>query len=893
MTVAPPVLANIPASLKTLPQWVCWRLEEVNGRKTKVPYAPKAGGKASSTDPATWSSFEDATTAFEHGGYAGVGFVFAANEIVGVDLDHCLKDGVLHPDAEHIVKTLNSFTEVSPSGDGLHVILLGKKPTASCAKPDMPWGGECAIYEKSRFFVVTGQVYGGYPGDLQRRQTELEAICTRLWPAKTAVKEQAGAQNPTSPSPPAQTMPSSFTDDAILDLAKKSKSAAKFEELWGGNWNGPLARCMSHSEADLKLCCYFAFYTKDAAQIDRLFRRSGLMREKWDEGRSGGTYGSVTIEKALARVTEQYRGNGAKSRKVASGVAAPGSDEASQLLARGRSFVDELRAAPDVAKLAAAIPEFLWRLPDIYLDELKPKLAEILNGAFKVSTFDRAIKAERGTRKQQGKADASAKHTEAAAGKPCLRNYNVFQGVDSEGNIKEFIRTISITDIGKTLLGHTGDWPRRVEALLFSDEGGTVRYLEARDDLFAWTMQRLPVFWTGGQDVDGQTLVSKAEFMSHLQATTTQYVAVENMPHEPVIAGHYYAWRPPTDYQPTGEYFRRLLDFFDNAESIDDLLLIKAALMTPAWGGLPGKRPAFVIMAPDRGCGKSTLANVIGHLYGGHIELNLTDTAEDKLTSRLLTPGAMTKRVVRIDNIKECYDSAFIEGLITAPTISGHRLYYGDANRPNTLTFVLTGNALRLSRDIAERSFIIRLSKPAYRADWESEIYNFVEKYRARILVDIIAALKQPFGPISVSDRYADWVKGVLARCGGNTDVVVRMNNERRGACDEDQDEAATIMSAVDVFVAEKHSEFLAAIRARACTGEDADTSDVQRDEWTFITATEMTEVVRKALNEPLTAKAVKSRLHGHIEAGRLPRVQWKKTRTANGYMVQRNGGGR
>src|SRR6185295_2456993 len=136
-----------------------------------------------------------------------------------------------------------------------------------------------------------------------------------------------------------------------------------------------------------------------------------------------------------------------------------------------------------------------------------------------------------------------------------------------------------------------------------------------------------------------------------------------------------------------------------------------------------------------------------------HIELQLTDSAEDKLTSRLLTPSALSRRVVRIDNIKERYNSAFIEGLITAPTISGHRLYYGDANRPNTLTFLLTGNALRLSRDIAERSYIIRLSKPEYRAGWESDVFNFVSQHRQRILADIIAELQKPSESTAADDR--------------------------------------------------------------------------------------------------------------------------------------------
>src|SRR6185295_13308735 len=248
-----------------------------------------------------------------------------------------------------------------------------------------------------------------------------------------------------------------------------------------------------------------------------------------------------------------------------------------------------------------------------------------------------------------------------------------------------------------------------------------------------------------------------------------------------------------------------------------------------------------------------------------HIELQLTDSAEDKLTSRLLTPSALSRRVVRIDNIKERYNSAFIEGLITAPTISGHRLYYGDASRPNTLTFLLTGNTLRLSRDIAERSFIIRLVKPAYLPEWESKVVNFIAAHGNSILLDILAELKKPSVSFCVSDRYADWAKGVLSRCGGDTDAVLRLNQQRCNDCDEEQDDAATIMSAID-----HHIEGIAIA-----------------DEHVFITATTMTGLVNAALNEQLNSKSVKSRLEAHIQPGRLVRVQAMRTASANGYKVQ------
>lgn len=82
---------TIPAELRELPQWVCWRAERRGGKPTKVPVDPHNGGTASSTDPSTWSSFDDAVAAAERHGCNGVGFVFSKTDpYAGVDLDDCI-----------------------------------------------------------------------------------------------------------------------------------------------------------------------------------------------------------------------------------------------------------------------------------------------------------------------------------------------------------------------------------------------------------------------------------------------------------------------------------------------------------------------------------------------------------------------------------------------------------------------------------------------------------------------------------------------------------------------------------------------------------------------------------------------------------------------------------
>ncbi len=149
---------------------------------------------------------------------------------------------------------------------------------------------------------------------------------------------------------------------------------------------------------------------------------------------------------------------------------------------------------------------------------------------------------------------SSADNAPPPACNPELRNHYETTYANNDGEMREGVRSIPISQIGKTLLEITSEWPRRVEALLFSDENGTIRYFESNDDLFAWIQEHMSVFWKIGLDSNGQSLISRGEIMSHLQAVTQKYIAVEELPHQPEMDGHYYAWKAPKDYKPTGEY---------------------------------------------------------------------------------------------------------------------------------------------------------------------------------------------------------------------------------------------------------------------------------------------------------------------------------------------------
>lgn len=113
---------NLPAKLRETGLFCCWRYEERGGKRTKVPYNPRTGGRAQSTNPATFSPLAVALAALERGGYDGIGVGVFGN-LGAIDIDHCISDtGEISEMALDIVQTMNSYTEYSPSGKGLCIL---------------------------------------------------------------------------------------------------------------------------------------------------------------------------------------------------------------------------------------------------------------------------------------------------------------------------------------------------------------------------------------------------------------------------------------------------------------------------------------------------------------------------------------------------------------------------------------------------------------------------------------------------------------------------------------------------------------------------------------------------------------------------------------------------
>jgi len=334
----------------------------------------------------------------------------------------------------------------------------------------------------------------------------------------------------------------------------------------------------------------------------------------------------------------------------------------------------------------------------------------------------------------------------------------------------------------------TDRWPRRVNDSLFVHEGPEISWLKNPPAVVAWFGLKTGATVNFARDGG---VFSKTELFEALQQSATQYKAVENIPHEPQMPGHYYACGEFPDGD--GEHLAWLLARFSVEEDADrDLICLMMA--TVFWGGGGGQRPAFMITANGTGSGKTTLAAIVAELAGGMISIGQRDGVE-KITERMLTAEGRDKRILFVDNIKATrFSSAEIEGLITAPVISGRELYKGESQRPNTLTWIMTMNGVGVGKDIADRVIVIKLKRPEYSGNWTDETLAYVREHRREILCDLLTFLRGPRDPVSRCTRWGAWDLNVVARL-PNPDPAIALIKSRQREIDVDSDEAGLVQS--------------------------------------------------------------------------------------------------
>ncbi len=281
---------NIPQELKNNASFCVWKLEKRRGKPTKVPYNPRTGQLAKTNDPSTFADFGTAMKAYAMGGWDGIGY--RVSEGIGaIDIDHCIReDGSLNDVAASILAFLpDAYFEKSPSGTGLRGFFR--------LSPDFAY--DKTIYYinnrqhglevylpgvTNRFVTVTGDTFRS--GSVSRNDDALQNLLDTFMKRKMQVSNRT-------------VEPCSYlTDEQVIEHASRSESGDKFKALMEGRWEEGYD---SQSDADMALVSILSFWCGNVEeQIDRIFRTSGLMRDKWDRQTGDRTYGQITIRNAVS-----------------------------------------------------------------------------------------------------------------------------------------------------------------------------------------------------------------------------------------------------------------------------------------------------------------------------------------------------------------------------------------------------------------------------------------------------------------------------------------------------------------------------------------------------------------------------------------------------------------
>jgi primase-polymerase (primpol)-like protein len=301
---------GIPDALRTERRWALWRYEwqQHDGRKgrwSKIPYQ-LSGYRARSNDPSTWCAFLDALVAYRKNGYDGLFFALG-DGWAGVDLDHCCQQdnlGMHYPIYEvsgslSRIQKLAAYYEVSPSGTGYKVIgrstrIGGQIDFAVTPAAFTTWTGP-------RFFAITGHVEaigltggqdGSEPVDAYGSPTaDIVDLIDNWFPAQRLVPTDRPAYIHEGDTRGTENI-ESRTDDQVVECILVRPQADKFMRLVRGDLSD---YGNDHSRADQALVCMLAYWSGDLDQVDRLFRQTGLMRDKWNTD----SYRRATLAKAV------------------------------------------------------------------------------------------------------------------------------------------------------------------------------------------------------------------------------------------------------------------------------------------------------------------------------------------------------------------------------------------------------------------------------------------------------------------------------------------------------------------------------------------------------------------------------------------------------------------
>ena len=291
-------LNNALQAISEEPRWCLWR-KTTAGKKE--PINPHTGGGAMSNQPSTWADFDTAYEMREKYPNNGFGF-FLGGGYAGIDIDDCIDDnGDISDMAAKIIERMNTYTEISPSKHGVHMLFRvsdGFTREGKYGARNDALGLE--LYCGGRYLTVTSSLYGAEK-PIALRENELLEVYREYFviPREKDVKKRDVV---VSQGQDVLRLTGNESDNELWQYMFNSQNGTSIYALYNGDIS---SHDNDNSRADLALCAYLAYYTgHDAGRIDRMFRQSGLMRPKWDELRGAETYGAMTIDKAISTTSE-------------------------------------------------------------------------------------------------------------------------------------------------------------------------------------------------------------------------------------------------------------------------------------------------------------------------------------------------------------------------------------------------------------------------------------------------------------------------------------------------------------------------------------------------------------------------------------------------------------
>jgi putative DNA primase/helicase len=283
----------LPEALKCFRDKKIWVGMEVGSDGKKRPINPFTGEFASCNDSNTWGTFIEAKNTLQgdiSSRYAPQYVAIALSKDLGlvvIDLDGVRNPITreIEPWASEIVEKIDSYAEISQSGEGIHIYLLGAKTTTACR------GQKIEVYDSGRFMMVTNNSLGEV-SPLREASKELEEVCLKYLEKNRPHRMPIDHITTSSP----------MEDEEIIEKASNAKNGAKFKSLYFDGEIGAYGG--DESRADQGLMSILVFWTQDKEQLERIFSKSTLgQRDKWNKRQD---YRSRTIQAALDACLKVY-----------------------------------------------------------------------------------------------------------------------------------------------------------------------------------------------------------------------------------------------------------------------------------------------------------------------------------------------------------------------------------------------------------------------------------------------------------------------------------------------------------------------------------------------------------------------------------------------------------